>query len=472
MAGHRNLQELIDAQADLVDYFTNDTLAPHSKDRAGLSPVPAEFTNWRDEQRSWRETVCLFDQSHHMPETFLSGPDAKRLLNHVGINSFAKFGPLKAKQFVGVNHQGHVIGECVLEWLPGDTFELISGMHLQNWIQYNAEVGGYDVTLVRDMHTSANPGGPGGRTKFRFGMDGPHAETLFREVIETDVGEIKFFNMAEARIAGCDVLALRHGMAGHKGVEISGAYADGPKVRAALMAAGEKYGIRAGGTKTYFSTLGESGWIGYPTPAVYTDPGLADYRKWLPADGWEASTQFGGSFRPDTIEDYYVTPWDLNLEKHIAFDHEFIGRAALEEMAKTEPRRRKVTLVWSDEDVGKIQASMLSTDVPFKYMEMPYSFYAFQMADEVKGRDGRIVGYSTFVGYTVNEGKFLSIAFIDTDHAEVGTEVTLTWGEPDGGSRKPQVERHRQTTVRCTVGPNPYAGTARALKNARLSATT
>ena len=43
--------------------------------------VPAEFTNWRREQKAWRETAVLFDQSHHMVNFFMSGPDALKLLS-------------------------------------------------------------------------------------------------------------------------------------------------------------------------------------------------------------------------------------------------------------------------------------------------------------------------------------------------------------------------------------------------------
>jgi syringate O-demethylase len=50
---------------------------------------------------------------------------------------------------------------------------------------------------------------------------------------------------------------------------------------------------------------------------------------------------------------------------------------------------------------------------------------------------------------------------IDVEHAEPGTEVTLIWGEPDGGTTKPTVEPHSQTTIRATVGPVPYAAVAR-----------
>lgn len=185
----RSLQDLIDANADLVTYFRNETQAPHSRNRHGPSPVPAEFTNWRDEQKAWRDTAVLFDQSHHMPELFLKGPDALKLLMKLGINGFSNFGPGKAKQYIACNPQGQVIGESVLQYLDKDSFELVSGMHLQDWVHYNAVSGGYDVTVTRDYQTSANTEG---RTFFRFGMDGPNAEMIFQSVVEGDAPEIKF----------------------------------------------------------------------------------------------------------------------------------------------------------------------------------------------------------------------------------------------------------------------------------------
>jgi hypothetical protein len=39
----------------------------------------------------------------------------------------------------------------------------------------------------------------------------------------------------------------------------------------------------------------------------------------------------------------------------------------------------------------------------------------------------------------------------------LGTEVKLLWGEADGGSKKPTVERHRQIEIRAKVSPAPYA---------------
>ncbi len=81
---------------------------------AYVYPVVApEFSNWRDEQRAWRETAVLFDQSHHMVDLFIEGPDARALLSRLAINSFEGFTVDKAKQFVPCDYDGHVIGDGI-----------------------------------------------------------------------------------------------------------------------------------------------------------------------------------------------------------------------------------------------------------------------------------------------------------------------------------------------------------------------
>ncbi len=462
---HRSLQDLIDATPDLVEYFYHETLAPHAKHRPELSPVPPEFTNWRDEQRAWRESAILFDQSHHMPELFLKGPGAFSLLERLGINNFHNFVPGRAKQYVACNARGYVIGECILHRHVLDEFELISGMYLLDWVHFNAERGGYDVTVSRDNATWDNPAGR--RVKFRFQIDGPNASKIFAAVVEGQVPEIPFFHTARVRIAGHEVHVLRHGMAGHQGVELSGPYEEGPAVRAAILEAGRAWGLMRAGTRTYFSTVGEEGWIPYPLPAIYTGEDLREFRQWLSADSWEAKAQLGGSFRSKNIEDYYVTPYDLGLDRLMKFDHHFVGRAALERMAR-EPHRTKVTLVWNKDDVARVRDSLYQPGIPYKFMEMPVSYYSFQQNDEVRSLDGRLIGISTFCGYTINERETLSLAMVDVADASPGTEVVVRWGERDGGSRKPHVERHRQTDIRATVAPVPYALAVQRLKRAAV----
>lgn len=455
----RTFQNVIDEIPDLVEHFYNDTLGTHSRMRGNLSPVPPEQSNWRDEQRAWRETAVLFDQSHHMPELFLSGPGALALIRRLGVNSVENLNPGIAKQFVACNSRGQMIGECMLHDLGG-SYELISGKPILNWVQFHAETGGYDVMIRRDEATWENSTG---RTKFRFGMDGPNAWSIFREAVEDDVPQLKFFHCAPVKIAGTEVLALRHGMAGHRGVEISGPFADGEKVRKRILDCGAQYGLRPGGAKAYFSAAVESGWISYPLPAIYRGSDEAAYRAWLPADAWEARFQIGGSFRPANIEDYYTTPYDLGLGRIVRFDHDFIGAEALERLSAAPPRT-KVALEWRSEDVAKVFSSQLGPGPVFKSIEFPTSDYAQIQRDMVHSPSGNLVGLSTHGAYSVNERAAVSYGIVDREFAEPGTELLITWGEANGGSRKLSVERHSQTSIRATVHRAPFARTVRELK--------
>ena len=71
-----------------------------------------------------------------------------------------------------------------------------------------------------------------------------------------------------------------------------------------------------------------------------------------------------------------------------------------------------------------------------------------------------MIGLSTFSGYSYNERSMLSLAMVDVD-TEIGAEVVLVWGEENGGSSKPVVERHVQAEIRAVVSPCPYSEVAR-----------
>jgi syringate O-demethylase len=50
---------------------------------------------------------------------------------------------------------------------------------------------------------------------------------------------------------------------------------------------------------------------------------------------------------------------------------------------------------------------------------------------------------------------------IDPSEVEMGKEVTLVWGEPNGGTTKPTVEPHEQVEIKAIISPVPYSETAR-----------
>jgi vanillate/3-O-methylgallate O-demethylase len=72
-----------------------------------------------------------------------------------------------------------------------------------------------------------------------------------------------------------------------------------------------------------------------------------------------------------------------------------------------------------------------------------------------------MVGLSTYTGYNFNERAMLSLAIVNNELSEPGTEVTVVWGEENGGTTKPTVERHAQIEIRATVQPVPISEVAR-----------
>jgi vanillate/3-O-methylgallate O-demethylase len=387
-----------------------------------------------------------------MTDLSISGPDALELLSSLAVNSFATFGPSKAKQFVACNHDGYVIGDAILFYLDESHFRLVGRPSAHNWVQYHAETGDYDVTIGRDERSAVNPRN---RELYRFQIQGPNALMTLEKATGGPLPEIRFFNLGELTIAGRRVRALHHGMSGVQGLELFGPWDEGDEVRAAIVEAGKRFGLRQVGSRVYATNTLESGWIPCPLPAVFTGDAMRDYRSWLPANGYEGTGSLGGSYYAERIDDYYVTPYELGYGSFVKFDHDFVGRDALEAMADR-PSRTKVTLAWSGDDVAAAMRTLFQPDHRAKYIDLPLSNYSTWPNDTIL-KDGRMVGVSTFSGYSSNESSMLSLAMIDPELSEPGTEVTLVWGEEGGGSAKPVVERHVQTEIRATVGPAPYA---------------
>jgi vanillate/3-O-methylgallate O-demethylase len=436
-----------------VDLLRNSATRPHT------FPITPEFTNWRSEQRAWARTCALLDQSHHMTDLFIEGPDALRLLSDLGVNTFANFGVNRAKQFVAVNAGGYLIGDAILFHLEEDLFDLVGHPMVIDWVQFHLDSGDYKAAAERDDNSAVRSGPP---KLYRYELQGPTAAAVIEQTTGAPLPATKFFHMAEFTIAGHRVRGLRHGMAGQPGFELFGPWADGDAVLAALLEAGTNHGLVRAGAKAYSTANLESGWVPAPLPAIFSedDPQLRAYREWLPAS---AVGSLGGSVDAVDIRDYYLTPYDIGYERNVRFDHDFVGRAALERMAaqlqETAPPRRKVTLVWNGDDVAAAVGSLFTAGPGAKYLELPKARYALHQQDKVLVA-GEQVGVSLDCGYIANERAMVSLATVDVAHSEPGTEVVVLWGE-EPNSAKPQVEEHRLREIRATVAPVPYVRFAR-----------
>ena len=140
---------------------------------------------------------------------------------------------------------------------------------------------------------------------------------------------------------------------------------------------------------------------------------------------------------------------DLCYARTIKLDHGFIGRASLEQLAG-QPHRKKVFLRWNNDDIARAIGRQPARRPPTAEVH----HLAVTAYDKVVAGD-RTVGISSWMAYTTNIGSICAVSIIDGDGAVDGREVTVIWGETDGGTAKPLVERHAQTEIRATISTTP-----------------
>ena len=222
----KNLEEVLKNAGNTVDMLRNSQIGAYV-----YPVVPTEFSNWRDEQRAWREAAVLYDQSHHMAELTVQGPDAQALLLSLAINSFANFDVTKAKHFVPCSYDGYVIGDVILFRTSDGSFNLVGRAPTVSWVEFHAETGDWDVEYIRDDRSPSRPmGNPVTRRHYRYQIQGPLAMQVIEKLNGGHLSDIRFFNVGTMTVAGREVPAFHHGMAGEPGMEICGPYEQGDEV--------------------------------------------------------------------------------------------------------------------------------------------------------------------------------------------------------------------------------------------------
>jgi vanillate/3-O-methylgallate O-demethylase len=444
--GAPSLQSLMDQAGGPVNLLRSAPLG-----RYVFPKIPPEFTNSRDEMRAWKNSVALLEQSYHMCELHLRGPQVIDLLAELSVNKLATFPTMRAKQLVMAGHDGNYLADAIIFHEEDDFYRIVGAPFASDWVQFNAGLGKYDVEAAIDLPLSVREGDRG---IYRLQVQGRDALALMELLTGGQVPEIKFFHIGQMTIAGKTVRALRHGMAGEPGFELYGPWEDQHIIRGAIVEAGKQFGIRKVGADAYSVTGIESGWMPMPLPAIYHGDEMRPYRGWLTTNHLETIGSLGGSFVSDRIEDYYVDPIEVGYGNVVDWDRDFIGRDGLERKRDSQ-RRVKRSLLWNEDDVMEIIRSSLFAPEGQggKFIAVPSPMHATFEADSVL-LGGELVGLSNWSAYSPNAGSFLSLAIIDLDYAEPGTEVTLLWGEPN--SLRPSVEKHQLREIRATVAPAPY----------------
>ncbi len=403
--------------------------------RFGMTFEPWEYTEWIDESMSWKDTLYIGDWSP-LAKMRVKGPDALNFFSSIAVNSFAKFDIGQAKHIILCNGAGKIMGEGVLMKMAEDDFLFTSGPGVA-WADYCFRKGNYNAQATQ----------VGGR-QFILQVQGPQSLFVMEKATGESLRDIGFMRFRDTQIGDTKFLALRQGMAGEIGYEMHGPMEHAQEIFTVLWEIGQEFGIRRLGGRTKMVNHVEAC---FPTPSVDFAPAIFGKDEeefattYFSANAREVYRTTDGSYEYTDISELYRTPVELGWKKNVKFDHDFIGRAALEPEVSA-PKRTMSTLVWNAEDVADVYASLLKRDAtPYLYMEMPRNILGCVFADNVV-KDGKSVGISTSRCYSYYFREMLSLCVIDVALCEPGSEVTVIWGRPGMPQKR----------IRATVAPAPY----------------
>ena len=387
--------------------------------------LPLQFTNWADETRAHVQSCYIGDWTP-LHKIKIQGRQALEFLSGLGLANLSSFELGQIKHHIQLDENGWIASEGVLCRLGAEEFLYTAGSG--NWLVWQFGQGSWDAE-ISDLSPDL----------FILGVQGP--SSLF--ALETATGEslrdIGFNRSRDAHIGGIAVRVLRTGISGELGYELHGSSDDANQVWAAVVQAGQPFGLRQLGFRSQSVQHIEAGiatnGLDY-MPAASVTPG--------------APTQFrrrpiGGSFVPTAFTDYFRKPGELGWgpRKNVPA-HDFIGREAFgSDLTSAVPGRVPVGLVWNPTDVVGVFASLFDDGDSAEQMQLP-RFNGPSFDQVLAG--GTLVGVSTGRALSVNLKATISLCVIDPSSAAPGTEVTVLWGKPGTPQRE----------IRATVTMLPF----------------
>ncbi|KQU38462.1 aminomethyltransferase [Rhodococcus sp. Leaf225] len=394
-----------------------------------------ESDGWKSESMSWKTGTYIASNLSGIPELTFSGPHAQDYLSRISINNVYNWQIGKSKHLVMPDENGLIALHALTVRDSEESFRMFgAGVP---WPVYKAATLGAGVDLTaRDI--------------FIFQIAGPTSLQVLERLLGESLRTVGFLEIKKIRLPGLDadveIEISRIGMVGTLAYELRGPLDFGPAVFDAVHNAGSEFGIKRLGWRTYVVNHTEGG---YPqqactfTSSAYVDSGFVTNPMFGPTVLGAAMT---GSIDPADVRARLRTPQEVNWAWMAKFDHDFVGRSAIEAEAAA-PRRKTVTLRWNKDDVVDVFASQFDPGEEYKNFEFPTTPQspAGGHADLVT-LDGKPVGVSSVAVYSYYYRHMISHCTLDLEHADVGREVIIHWGD----------HGQRIKLIRATVERFPY----------------
>jgi len=264
--------------------------------------MPLQYTGIIEEHRAVRSRAGLFDLSH-MGELFVEGPEAAAALAYALTTDPASLKVGRAHYSMICFPEGGVLDDLIVYRLGDERFMIVANASNAGAVSdaLAARLAGFRVVLDdRSLATAL------------VAIQGPRSAGTMAHLTDVSLDGLRYYAIAEGRVAGIPALLARTGYTGEDGFEVFCDVADAAAVWDALIETGTADGLIPVGLGARDTLRLEAG---------------------MPL--------YGNELGRDT------TPFDAGLGRvvHLSKEGDFVGRAALEKARAEGPRKKLVGLV-------------------------------------------------------------------------------------------------------------------------------
>jgi aminomethyltransferase len=249
--------------------------------------MPVQYRGILEEHRAVRERAGVFDLSH-MGELHVTGREAAAALAYALVTDPPALAVGRAHYSMICAPDGGVIDDLIVYRLASEHFLIVANAGNAALVanELRARLAGFDAALDdASLRTSL------------VAIQGPRAADVLAPLTDVALDALRYYAIAEGRVAGHAALVARTGYTGEDGFECFVAWDEGPAVFDALLAAGVAAQVLPAGLGARDTLRLEAG---------------------MPLYGNEL--------------DRATTPFDAGLGRIVKFSKagDFVGRAALE----------------------------------------------------------------------------------------------------------------------------------------------
>ena len=302
---------------DTLDYGLHGTPLRERHEALGARMIefggwlmPVQYGSIVDEHRAVRERVGLFDLSH-MGELHVDGPEAGFALAAVLVSDPPALAVGRAHYSLICAVDGGIIDDLIVYRLAETRFLVVA--NASNALTVSD-------TLAERIQGSKAVLDDGSLATGLIAVQGPRSADVLGPLTDVDLGALRYYRIAEGRVAGIDALIARTGYTGEDGFEVFVDSTRTPEVWDALMPA-----VTAAG--------------GLPVGLGARD--TLRLEAGMPLYGNEL--------------DLATNPYEAGLGRVVKLDKpgDFVGRAALEKVSRDGPVRRLVGLIVTGRGIAR-----------------------------------------------------------------------------------------------------------------------